>query len=179
MTSVDDPWSDFEWGDDWEVVDPAAPPPPPPPPKTYVQQWADKGIPDDFRFARKLLMAERQRRRSQPKKKIWVQHSTKITKEVSDALYEIVEKYEVSLSKVVQKFIEDGIREISRSQSWPELAETAGLEERKPNPFDPLSAPAPVKETWTPAPVTDFVPPEIPVSEFVPLPAGVGPQVAQ
>jgi hypothetical protein len=76
------------------------------------------------------------------------------------------------MMKVMQKFIEDGVRELSRSQHWPELLEMAGLEERKPNPFDPISAPAPVRETWTPPPV-EFSLPELPKDAI--LPQGVGP----
>lgn len=124
-------------------------------------------------------MAERKRRREQ-KKKIMVQHSTKISEQVSDALYDISQKYDVSLMKIMQKFIEDGIRNLAQSQGWSELLVVAGLEERvKPNPFEPIGSPAPVKETWTPAPQERFIPPDLPVDEFFPLPSGVGPKVGE
>lgn len=119
------------------MADPLAVTPPPPPApngRRRTKELAEHGLPHDIISARKRVQRSRIARSKKPAKVPRRTLGISLPGPVAEAVELIAERYEVAISAVQRRMIEDGVRRYGS----PEEIDHAGLGEKKKNPFDPM-----------------------------------------
>lgn len=110
-------------------------------------------------------------------------HAVKLSAAESEVIYEMCDTFDVGLSRILRRFVQDAIRKYAKETGHPQWIDAAGLGEKpKSNPFDEMGAtePARVSIPSVSAQIAAMqsLPPhyamQSPIPSDVVLPGGVG-----
>lgn len=110
--------------------------------RARVEALVAPAIPENVRLAKKRIIASRKKRKP---RKVFRKFGVAVEAQVAEALDLISERYDVTPSSVIRKFLQDGVRAYANEQ---ELRVAGFTKSPKPNPFDPINQPDPAYQAY-------------------------------